>query len=363
MNAPKTSTIATEPIINIGKMPGDNDISWVVRDDENIETPVEPLDKATIEDIEREDEKPEQEDETHVEQQDESHDEEPTVERKKSNKNPPAKRIAEITRKYKNTQAELAEAKAREEYYLQQLTLKEEEKVQSEAKIIGSELKNIERAYSEALSEGDHETATKAASLMAQYTARQESLAQQKYAMELNRKNTPRPQVQYEENELDDLGEEFQNNGKAWISQNPWADSGDPKNFSPRLLQKAEAFAEELMDLYKLEGRGEEIGSPDYFNEITQHVRGSFSVNSPSRPQKDKLVMKGDGTPGVAPVNRTSNMPNIERSKQQVVLSPEEKAFAHSMAGKVTFDGQRITDKAKLEKIYLGYKTQQSKQG
>lgn len=358
-----TSHTATQPIINIRDEENAHNISWEVTGDDPLPAPLseiqkeeDPKEEITIEDVQT----PEDDDENEKEKisQDSQDD---NLEKKKTLRAPKDKRFADFTRKIKQRDTLINEYSAENVYLKKQLAIKDEEKVKDEAKYISSEITNIEKAHAEALAEGDYETATKAASLLAQYSARKETLTQQRNHLEAARQNV-NPQPQFQESETSPQSEEFEINGTEWKKNNPWADDKSV-NYDHEMLQEAENHVMWLMKQYKRQGRGDEIGSPDFFNEITHHIDEVYGFSSSPAKPTNKLVMKGNTAPGVAPVSRGATVSNTTKSRQEVNLTPEQIAFAHSMSGKVSFNGVRVTDKAKLEAIYKANLIQQSKRG
>jgi hypothetical protein len=348
------SPTASQPIINIIDAERAQSISWEVKDSNDIEIPQE--EEKPKEDLPQEEESIQENDNGEVQEDNQK-------EKKKPLRAPKDKRFATFTRKLKLRDELLQEKDAQLRYYEQQLALREKEKLVAETKYIGAEINKIEKAHEEALAEGDFETATKAASLLAQYSARLESYAQQKHNMDIER-NVQRPQQTYQETpDNPEVGEEFHINGKEWLAENPWADAKSI-NYSPKMLNVAEEYVEMLIEQYKYQKRAEDIGSPEFFNQITEHVRETFGFSpQPSKPQKNKLVMKGSNTPSVAPVNRSATMNTPGMASRDIVLTPEQIQMAHKMSGRVYHNGQRVTDNKTLEAIYKANLIQQTKRG
>lgn len=347
------SQTAREPIINVIDPHKAENISWEIRDDLG----EEPKDEQKPDEVQKDDTGSDDGSETEPDREDSSsdtnaevdatdEDEEPEKAKKKPLRAPKDRRISELTRKNKQYQAVLADQLKETEYYKQQLAFKEKEKMAADENLLKTHMENIERAHAEALEEGDYDKAAKAASLMAQYSARHETVAQQRAQINYY----PQQQPQYQEPVVPEFNEEFQKNGKDWIEQNQWADSNSI-NYNPKLLQRAENFVEELMDIYTFEGRAEDIGKPEFFHEITQHVKDSFNVSPPSKNQKEKLVMNANAASNVSPVNRPASVSNVQRSKNDISLSADQIKMAHAMSG-IKLNGQRITDKKQLEGLY-----------
>jgi hypothetical protein len=359
--SPSSSPTATQPIINIIDPKNSGDISWEVNDGLPSENPLKEIEREEIPPEGEENEEKEQVEVEEKETEDESQEqEEDGVEKKKTLRAPKNKRISDLTRKIKQRDSMLQEVLARNqllekdrEELKKQNALQEKQRLEDESKHIDNYIKTIREAHSDALAEGEYERATEAASLLAQYNARKETLAQQKYQMDVARTQQPPQQSpqEYQDSQWRQLSEEFQTNGKEWITQNQWADANSV-NYDPEMLQEAEEYVENLMRRYKFEGRGEEIGTPEFFGEITQHVRDTFDLPITPSKLKSKLVMKGNQMANVAPVNRSNPMSPTSKSKQDIQLTHEQRAMAHSMSGKVFLKGVRVTDKPTLEAIY-----------
>jgi|ERR1700729_1140785 len=349
----KNSPTATEPIINMTPFSNDGDILWEVngREKQEIqdikekeEDSVPEKDTDTEETTELE---PESSEEESQEIQEESEEEKPKKKTLRSSKD---RRFADFTRKIKERDALLQEAWAQKENLEQQLIVKEQEKIAAEENTIKTYIENIERAHALALEEGNNEKASEAVKLMAQYAARHETLIKQKSEIVNTSKEKPKaPEPYYPQ--LATQSEEFQNNGAEWIKKNSWADSKS-ENFDEEMLEEAENYVNILMKQYKFEGRANEIGKPDFFNQITDYIKESFGISLPPKPQKEKLFSPPKGPSNVAPVNRTGTVPNIKKSNQEIVLTPEQVKIAHSVAGIVKINGQRINDPKTLERMY-----------
>lgn len=348
----KISPTATEPIINIIPPHDGGEISWEVNDGEDPEIPgvQEKKEENTVEDKEIEEKQQTQEDsgeEQSVEDEEETDEEKP----KKKLRSSKDRRFADFTRKIKQRDALLQEVYAQKAHLERQLVLKEQEKIAAEENSLKTYMENIERVHAQALEDGNNDKAAEASRLMAQYAARHETLAKQKQDLGNYSQEPPKTAPQ-NYSPLEAQSEEFQNNGKEWIKKNAWADSNSG-NFDEEMLEVAENYVNTLIKQYKFEGRANEIGKPEFFSQITDHVKEEFGIYPPSPTihQKEKLFSSPKGSSNVAPVNRTGTTPNIKKSTQEITLTPEQIKIAHSMSG-LKFNGQRITDKKTLENMY-----------
>lgn len=89
-------------------------------------------------------------------------------------------------------------------------------------------------------------------------------------------------------------------------------------NFSPRLRQKADQLAVMLEDKYKIEGRGHEVQSPSFFQDLSSTLRenlknefssnqGGQGYNPPSSNYGDGMNINKFSTDYSAPVTPTTN--------------------------------------------------------
>jgi hypothetical protein len=366
----ENSGLAKAPVINMINNRDAENISWEIRDALPTPSTPEPVIEKDLPDQE-ENTEPDLEDNQSLDEKSENENEDTEEEKlkRRSLKVPRDKRISQLTRKNKQFEAVLADTLKKNQYLERQLALKEKEKFVSqkekliaEDKLLSAHIENIERAHATALEEGDYEKAAKATALSSQYFARKETLSHQKnqldqYSTQPVYQAPQEEQYQDQPDHYSDLttSEEFQNNGMEWKKKNSWADSSS-RNFNPKLLQKAEESYEELVDFYTLEGRGEEIGSPEFFDEITQTVRESVKI--PDRKNSDKLRMQSGSLPNATSVIRNGTPTNPSRNKNDIPLTAEEIKIAHSMSGIIRHNGQPVTDRATLEKIYKANKLQ-----
>jgi hypothetical protein len=344
----RTSSTATEPVINIIPPHDGGEISWEVNDGEEPEIPgvQEKKEEEPVLEEKSESDKESVEEES-VEDEEETDEEKP----KKKLRSSKDRRFADFTRKIKQRDALLQEVYAQKANLERQLVLKEQEKITAEENSLKTHMESIERAHAVALEEGNNEKAAEASRLMAQYAARHETLTKQKHEL-VNYSQENQRSIEKNYFPLETQSEDFRNNGKEWIKNNSWADSNSD-NYDEEMLEVAENHVNSLIKQYKFEGRANEIGQPDFFNQITDHVKEEFGISKPSTPalQKERLFSSPKGASGVAPVNRTGTTPNIKRSSQEISLTSEQIKIAHSMSG-LKFNGQRITDKKTLENMY-----------
>lgn len=146
---------------------------------------------------------------------------------------------------------------------------------------------------------------------------------------------------------------------QAWLGENPWFKPGDPE-FNADMHDEAALFGRKLERQMRAEGRAAEIGTPEYFAQINQHVRGEFpdydwgDEGDAPAPKKDVPQMQR-ARPTVASVPRGgTGAGNTGASTTKVTLSADERRLAHNLAssGAITGPkGERLTP-AQAEKQF-----------
>lgn len=355
----KQSPLATEPIINMIAPHDGGQISWEVREESVPQEVPDKENSPTPEEGENDHDQQNEGQETTEEGEGQKLDEE---NRKKLRPSKTAdRRIADVTRKYRQTEAVLKQTylkndqvERENEELKRALLAAKQEKISAEENALKYYMKNIESEHAAALEEGNSEKAAEATRLMAEYAARREAVARQKNELDNYAKAKPPVQTVPTEQpeQYDDLvsqiaqTEDFQNNGEEWIKKNQWANSKS-MNFNKKMLQEAEIYLHHLGNQYSFEGRAEEIGSPEFFEEITEHVRETFNI----APPKPKKLFSSPQSSNVSPVGRTGTVPNIQKTSHDIVLTPLQIQTAHSLVGR-KLNGQRIADKKAAENLY-----------
>lgn len=342
---------ATSPIMGAGfDTNGAQNISWEVNDGTVDETPLEPQDTLPQDDtsIVEEDDKPEAE---FSEEEDEGEEKEEKKKKYKS-RNSAEKRIADLNRKVK--QAEHAKTQA--EAYAYNVS-KEKENLQKALQKKTEESLTTNRDYlkerlKEAHEEGDSELVAEITDRLGQFNA-ELRLVNQKQPQVINQ---PPPQQMVQEDYRIPDNHPYAGVGEEWVKTNSWADP-ESSNFDKDMYEESDNYSISLMKQYRYEGRGNEIGSPEFFEDITDHVKDTFGITNRQKIQKptvkEKIQMTAP-TSTVSPVNRPAVNAESQKSRQEIVLSPDQKAIAYSMAGSVRDkNGNRITDKKQLEQIYI----------
>jgi hypothetical protein len=343
---------ATTPVMGAGfDTNGVQNISWEINDGIIDETPIEPQEKPP-QDAETliEDDTPEIEP---VEEEDEG--DEDKEEKKKKNKprNSAEKRIADLNRRIKQEQLEKTQAQA----YAYSMA-KEKENLEKALQKRTEETLTTNRDYLKerlkaAHEEGDSELVAEITDRLGQFNA-EIRLNNQKSTQVV--KQPPPQQVVQEDYRIPE-DHPYAGVGEEWVKTNSWADP-ESHNFDQDMYEASDKFSITLMKQYKYEGRGDEIGSPQFFDDITDHVKDRFGITTRQRVQKppvqkEKIQMTAPNSI-VSPVNRPAVNAESQKSRNEVVLSPEQKEVAHKMSGSVRDkNGNRIYDKKQLEQIYI----------
>lgn len=100
-----------------------------------------------------------------------------------------------------------------------------------------------------------------------------------------------KPQYEYEEDETKNKALD------RFLSAHKFLDNRtENPNFSPRLAQIAQNLEATLIDKYKIEGRGADVNSDDFFQDLSAnlkvHLRNEFNTQLPANQQNPTL---GDG--------------------------------------------------------------------
>ena len=115
--------------------------------------------------------------------------------------------------------------------------------------------------------------------------------------------------------------------------KNSWANPKSP-HFDKEMYDEADNYSIRLARKYKLEGRGDEVGTEDFFNEITDYIKDSYDIStnpqaSNSKPQsRDRMQMKTDKSPPVGSVTRQTPINQPSSKSRDIVLTPEQKEIA-----------------------------------
>lgn len=280
-----------------------------------------------------------QDDEEHSEQE-EAAEEEPRPRKRyaqtKDNRSTEKQRINAATRKLKETEAnayqlyKTTEEQSRRIRELESLTLDLQEKK------LGVEKQQVLLALQNAEDEGDSATKAKAADLLADYHSQLREIAKSKQQVQYE--NSRQYVAEKTQSRQQQAAPDYyaQKNFEDWARQNPWIDHKS-NNFDQELYEEADGYSRDLERSYKMNGRGDEVGSPEFYNQISDYIYDTYDLPAPP-PKKDKTVlqMKQPRSVAAAPVNRSATMSqptNNVKSYKDIVLSPEEKMIARGSIG------------------------------
>jgi len=155
---------------------------------------------------------------------------------------------------------------------------------------------------------------------------------------------------------------------QAFVAENSWFNP-QSSEFNPDMHTFAVAEATIVEGRYRRAGRGEEIGSPEYFDAVLERVRAEFpdemedddgDDDPPVRAARVPPMSKPNG--GVAPGGRSASPAAGGGAKTKVTLTREERGMAHQLAdsGAVMHEtGRRLTH-AEAERQYAIQKVRQT---
>lgn len=273
---------------------------------------------------------------------------------KKKNRTSEKKRIADLTRQLKQAQSVAHDVLTRNQYLETKLTEKQKEALAQEENLITSQKERIKKYLADALEEGDSEKIADAHDLLSQYNAELRLINSRKNSPQTEQQYAPPPPQQPYYIEQDQVDHEI---GAEWLDNNPWANPHSP-DFDPELHQEADNYSIKLAKKYTLSGKKSEIGSAEFFDEISNYMQSCYEIEPSSqieKPQsKGRIQMKTETSSRVAPVTRNINAGESTTRKADIVLTPEQREMAHTLRGFITDPrtGQKITDNKILEEIY-----------
>jgi hypothetical protein len=356
-----TSNTATQPVYELAKEPifvdrtlePQQEISWEVFGDDDQLPTSEP------EELKEDQDPPEDEKRDNVEAPDSLDSEESGEEiekKKKKNRTSEKNRISQLTRELKQAKAFTHDVLSRNQYLESKITQKEKENFESHENYLTAQKERVKKYLTDALEEGDPAKIAEANDLLGQYNAEILMVSRQKQNFQAHPPQNSYKQNAYQEpTDTDD--DSYQEVGNEWIEKNTWA---NPKSshFDQEMYEAADNYSIRLARKYKLEGRGEEIGTTDFFDEITDYVKNSYDIPSsqpsPKQHSRDRMQMKSDKSPHVAAVSRQGTQSASPTKAKDIVLTPEQKEAAYSMRGYVRDPktGLKVEDNRMLEEIY-----------
>lgn len=121
-----------------------------------------------------------------------------------------------------------------------------------------------------------------------------------------------------------------------FLEENPWCDPNSP-SFHQGLLDEANNLADELNKRLHIAGESHLIGTPTYYDQISQYMRKSYGAQEQESQERQPTSRRTKGfsqsSSRVAPVNPQYNggSTHSEYAPSVNMLKPEERAFARSL--------------------------------
>lgn len=354
--------LAQEPIFIDRSQDPVQQVSWEVADGEALPLPPEN------EEI-KEEEKPslveKEEPEDKIEEpelESEEDEESPSEKKKKKNRVSEKNRISQLTKELRQAQSVAHDVLSRNQYLESKISEKDKEAATAQENYLTSQKERVKKYLTDALEEGDPEKIAEANDLLSQYNAQILHLSNQKKSVTSNssydptRLQAPNPFTDYKE----PIESPYKETGNEWMEKNTWANPNSP-NFDQEMYDDADNYSIRLARKYKLEGKGDEVGNSDFFDEITDYIKSSYDITPPANsstsskpPSREKMHMKTDKSPPIGTVNRPTNRSETEPRSKDMVLSAEQIDTALSLRGYVRDPktGKPITDNNTLIEIY-----------
>jgi hypothetical protein len=349
----KIYELATQPTFVDRSQDVEQEISWEIAGEDETAFPANP-EEVKEEVISSEDKKEIPEKTQSLPEPEIEEETEELEKKKKKNRTSEKNRIAQLTRELRQAQSVAHDVLTRNQYLESKISQKEKESFTTQENYLTAQKERVKKYLAEAIEEGDPSKIAEANDLLSQYSAEILLLNRQKQSFqpELSQQKSY-VQPSYEE----PIEVPYQDTGKEWMDKNSWANPNSP-HFDQEMYEEADNYSIRLARKYKLEGRGEEIGTADFFDEITDYIKNSYDISTnppPSKPQsRDRMQMKTDQSPPVGSVNRQAPLNQSPSKSKDIVLTPEQKEIAYSLRGFVRDPktGQKVQDNRTLEEIY-----------
>jgi hypothetical protein len=354
--------VATEPVFlsDQNLRPHEN-ISWeVTSEPDDNEKLGETLtsherDIVQVPEIASETQREEREEEDAPDQKESPEPDEEEKEKKfKKNRTSEKKRISDLTRQLKQAQSVAHDVLNRNQFLETKLNEKQKAEIVQREKLLLSEKERVKNYLNNVTEEGDVAKQVEAQDLLSQYNASLELLKNGYNPDPSDQKQYQAPQPKYQESqyEIDDVAQD-------WLDNNPWANPHS-NEFDQSLHEEADNYSIKLAKKYTLSGRKNEIGSSDFFDEISDFMKKSYEISEPEsqsyskQEPKGRIQMKTETTTKTAPVSRDSNMGQSHQKPKDIQLTAEERETARSLAGFVRDPktGHKVYDPKILEEIY-----------
>ena len=347
--------LAKQPVFIDRSQDPQQEISWEVsgEEDDPLSIPSQEIKEEVVlsDDKEEVHEEPQSIDEPKPEIEEEN---EELEKKKKKNRASEKSRIAQLTRELRQAQSVAHDVLTRNQYLESKISQKEKEAFTTQENYLTAQKERVKKYLTDAIEEGDPSKIAEANDLLSQYNAEILLLNRQKESFQANPiKNNSYQQPSYEEQSE----APYQEIGKEWMEKNSWANPNSP-HFDQEMYEAADNYSLRLARKYKLEGRGDEVGTSDFFDEITDYVKHSYDISTPPPPSKpqsrDRMQMKTDQSPPVGAVSRQSPLNQTPQKAKDIVLTPEQREIAHSLRGFIRHPktGQKVEDNKTLEEIY-----------
>jgi|ERR1700678_95047 len=352
--------LATEPTFIDRSNDPVQEISWEVADGQTVPLPpqVETVKEEVIVEKTKVPEEKIEHEEVHEQQRDSEIEDEEDVEtekKKKKNRISEKNRISQLTKELRQARAVNHDVLTRNQYLEAKVSQKDKEALTAQENYLTSQKERVKKYLTDALEEGDPAKIAEANDLLGQYNAQILLMNNQKQNVQESSPPSYNPQS-YD----DPIDNPYKEAGNEWMNQNTWANPNSP-HFDQEMYEAADNYSIRLARKYKLEGKADEVGSPDFFDEITDYVKSSYDIQTPANssttskpPAREKMQMKTDKSPPVGSVNRPTTHSDQPIRAKDVVLSPEQVDTALSLRGYVRDPktGKPITDNNTLIEIY-----------
>lgn len=350
--------LATKPTFVDRSQDAEQEVSWeIAGEDDATQFPDNPEEvKEEIAPHEEEEEKQEIAEKTQSTPESDEEEKEELEKKKKKNRTSEKSRIAQLTRELRQAQSVAHDVLSRNQFLESKISQKEKEAFTTQENYLTAQKERVKKYLTDAIEEGDPSKIAEANDLLSQYNTEILLLGKQKQSFSTEAsKQTSYAQPSYEE----PAEIPYEDTGKEWMDKNSWA---NPKSshFDKEMYEEADNYSIRLARKYKLEGRGDEVGTEEFFNEITDYIKDSYDISttppsSNSKPQsRDRMQMKTDKSPPVGSVTRQTPINQPPSKPRDIVLTPEQKEIAYSLRGFVRDPktGQKVQDNRTLEEIY-----------
>jgi len=232
-------------------------------------------------------------------------------------------RLAALAKRAAEAEARAVDAERRAAERDQQLATERTVQVGAMENALKAELTSVKRELVDAKTIGDY-------SAEAEATAKLAKLSADLSAVEAFRASQPRQQeqTQQQERQAPQQRQAPSNPVKdAWVTTNSWFDRNSP-DYDQEMAIDATAFAQKLEARLQRDGKANEIGTPQYFTLIDEHINKLYPEDD-APPARKMPAMRTDKS--VAPVSRQTG-PASAPKKNIVRLSAEQRQIAEAVS-------------------------------